>query len=100
MAAPDLRMGVNTTKEEQLSRGATANKNYAGLMPHDAGNQFRNFRIWKRARAVGGKRRQGPVVVQQKGAGRGRPHLLEKRRAHVRRFSDANSNAALRLSEH
>src|SRR5262249_6959544 len=100
MATPDFRMGVNTAKKKQLRCSATADENYAGLMPHDLRNQFRTFGIGKGPRAVEGKRRQGSVVVEQQGAGRGRAQLLEESPAHVRMFGDSHSNSALDSCEH
>ena len=91
MTSPDFGMRMNATQKKQLSGWTSADEYHARPLPHDLGNQLRNFAIGKCTVAVGRERREGAVIIQKKSARASSPNSLEEGTAHVLMYRDRHS---------
>jgi len=91
MTSPDFGMGINAAQKEQLGGRPAADEYYARPVPHDLGNQLRNFAIGKCTVAVGRERRECAVIIQEQSARASSPNSLEEGTAHVLMYRDSHS---------
>src|SRR5438876_12014330 len=91
VTSPDFGMRMNGAEKKQLGRRTSADEDHARPLPHDLGNQFRNFAIGKCTGAVGRERREGAVIIQEQSARASSPNSLEDGTAHVLMYRDRHS---------
>src|SRR6266851_2490253 len=89
-------MRMNAAQKEQLGGRTSADEHYARPLPHDLGNQLRNFAIGKCTGAVGRERRERTVIIQEQSARASSPNSLEEGTAHVLMYRDRHSQPRFR----
>jgi hypothetical protein len=80
MAPPDFWVRMNTAKKKHFSRRASADENDARSLRHDTNQQVWHFGIRESEIAIGAKRSQSTVIIEEKDTSGGGPKAVQERR--------------------